>query len=65
MENSALIHCQQLALDNKNKLDLKAYAGTVVSIIGPDQDNKTDYLKIIGDVINAHSGQLYLSGKEL
>lgn len=66
MENSALIHGQQLALNNRNKdkLNLKAYAGNVISIIGPDQDGKADCLKILGDVINAESGQLYLSGKD-
>ena len=61
-----LIHCDQLVLDNeiKDELNLTAHTGSIISIIGPDQDNKSDCLETISDVVAAESGHLYLNGIE-
>lgn len=65
MENCPLIHCEQLHANNtKGELNLKAYAGNIISIIGSNHDSNTNWLKTIGAIIEAKSGRLYLTGKE-
>ena len=70
MENTALIHCQRLLVDGDeggkidDQLNLTAHAGSIISIIGPDHDSKTNWLKTIAGVLQPESGQLFLAGKE-
>lgn len=66
MTNSSLIDCQQLRLNEaeiNHELDFVANAGNIISIIGPDQDDKSHWLKTIAGVISAASGQLNIAGK--
>lgn len=66
MNNTTLIHCEQLfACENNKKsvLNLNAKAGEIISIIGPDCEQKSEWLKTLAGVIQAESGQIYLSGK--
>lgn len=69
MENHNLIQCNQLIADVPNSgdpefnLNFSAKAGTIISIIGPGHKGKTDWLKTIGGVNEAISGELHLLGK--
>ena len=69
MENSPLIHCEQLRdggdtdIETSNTLNLSANAGEIISIIGPDHNAKSNWLKIIAGITEADSGHLHLTGK--
>lgn len=70
MKKAALIHCEQLVMSNDETdktyapLNMSAHAGDIISIIGPNHENKANWLKTIGGILQAESGQLFLSGKE-
>lgn len=70
MENTPLIHCQQLLVNldaderTDDALDLSAQPGSIVSIIGPDHDLKSSWLQTIAGVMEAESGSLYLDGRD-
>lgn len=69
MEATPLIHCEQLVAERHvgdytgNALDFSAYAGTIVSIIGPGHAGKSDWLQTISGVAQPVSGSLSLLGK--
>lgn len=69
MENTALIRCEQLTVDNElnenanRVLNLSAKAGEIICLIGPDHENKSDWLQTIAGILEAESGQLFLSGR--
>ncbi|MDH5611720.1 MAG: ATP-binding cassette domain-containing protein [Gammaproteobacteria bacterium] len=71
MKNELLIQCEHLVVDSEeggkaeHQLNLQARAGDIISIIGPDQDGKINWIKTIGGIIQAKSGQLFLAGKEI
>ena len=71
MEASALIHCEQIIADTHagdytgNALDFNAYAGTVVTIIGPGHTGKSGWLQTITGVTQPLSGSLSLLGKNI
>lgn len=70
MGSAALIQCQQLVVDydegskSADQLNLTAHAGDIISIIGPDHESKANWLKTIGGIMPAGSGQLFLAGRE-
>ncbi len=70
MENTYLIHCEQLTVDSNingriiGALNLSARAGEIISILGPDHESKSDWLQTIAGILEAGSGQLSLSGRD-
>ena len=71
MTNRPLIQCEQLVVDSEeggnaeHPLNLQASAASIISIIGPDHDSKTNWIKTIGGIMQAESGQLFLAGEEI
>jgi len=66
MKNNPLIHCTQLLAKHSttSELNLTAHAGNIISIIGQDQESKSNLLKTIAAITEAESGHLYLAGRE-
>ena len=69
MGTTPLISCNQIIAETHvgdytgNTLDFNAYAGTVVTVIGPGHTGKSDWLKTISGVVQPVSGSLSLLGK--